>query len=177
MVTTESNNCGIYHGRCRCPYGALWEVSRVQEERALVRRAKVSEQEQARLAAEQTNNPAAYQASLRGRAFAFDYGTNAENAIRSFQEAVKLDPSFGLAWARLSCAHSQLYWLEALDPTPERLASVKDALDHALALAPDSAETHLALGYYRHYGQRDFAGALAEFRRRNKACQIISMSP
>jgi tetratricopeptide (TPR) repeat protein/predicted Ser/Thr protein kinase len=143
---------------------SLWEVSRVQEERALVRRAKVSEQEQARLAAEQANNPAAYQAYLRGRAFAFEYGSNAENAIRSFQEAVKLDPSFGLAWARLSCAHSLMYWAEALDQTPERLASVKDALDHALALAPDSAETHLALGYYRHYGQRDFSGALVEFR-------------
>jgi tetratricopeptide (TPR) repeat protein/predicted Ser/Thr protein kinase len=144
--------------------GALWEVSRVQEERALVRRAKLSEQEQARLAAEQRNHPAAYQAYLHGRAFAFDYGANAENAIRSFQEAVKLDPGFGLAWARLSCAHSLIYWAEGLDPTPERLASAKDALDHALALAPDSAETHLALGYYRHYGQRDFAGALAAFR-------------
>ncbi len=148
--------------------GALWEVSRIQEERALVRRAKLSEQEQARLAAEQTNNPAAYQAYLHGRAFAafaIEFsGRNAENAIRSFQEAVKLDPSFALAWARLSCAQSQIYWVEALDPKPERLAGVKDALDHALALAPDLAETHLALGYYRHYGQRDFAGALAEFR-------------
>jgi tetratricopeptide (TPR) repeat protein/predicted Ser/Thr protein kinase len=144
--------------------GALWEVSRVQEEYAFARRAKLSEQEQARLAAEQTNNPAAYQAYLHGRAFAFEYGTNAENAIRSFQEAVKLDPSFGLAWARLSCVQSQIYWAGGLDPKPQRLAAAKDALDHALALAPDLAETHLALGYYRHYGQRDFAGALAAFR-------------
>jgi tetratricopeptide (TPR) repeat protein/predicted Ser/Thr protein kinase len=144
--------------------GALAELSRVQEERAFVRRAQLSQQEQARLAAEQTSNPAAYQAYLHGRAFALEYGSNPENAIRSFQESVKLDPGFGLAWARLSCAHSQIYWLEALDQTQQRLASVKDALDHALALAPDAAETHLALGYYRHYGQLDFAGALAEFR-------------
>ena len=32
--------------------------------------------------------------------------SNVENAIRSYQEAVKLDPSFALAWARLSCAQS-----------------------------------------------------------------------
>jgi len=146
--------------------GALWEVSRVQGEHAFARRAKLSEQEQARLAAEQTNNPAAYQAYLQGRAFALEFsGDNVENAIRSFQEAVKLDPSFGLAWARLSVAHSQIYWAGGLDQKPERLAAVKDALDHALALAADSAETHLALGYYRHYGQLDFAGALAEFQR------------
>ena len=148
--------------------GALWEVSRVQEERAFVRHAELSEQEQARLAAEQTNNPAAYQAYLHGRAFAafaIEFsGRNAENAIRSFQEAVKLDPGFALAWARLSCAQSQIYWAQGLDPKPQRLAAAKDALDHALALAPDLAESHLALGYYRHYGQRDFAGALAAFR-------------
>ena len=37
-------------------------------------------------------------------------------------------------------------------------------LDHALALDPNLPETHLALGYYRYYGQRDFTGALAEFQ-------------
>ena len=30
-----------------------------------------------------------------------------DGAIRSFQEAVKLDPSFALAWAYLSCVQSQ----------------------------------------------------------------------
>jgi tetratricopeptide (TPR) repeat protein/predicted Ser/Thr protein kinase len=145
---------------------ALWEFFRVQEERAFERRAKLSEQEQARLAAEQTNNPAAYLAYLHGRAFAIEFsGRDVENAIRSFQEAVELDPSFALAWARLSCAHSQIYGIESLDPKPERLAGVKDALDHALALAPDLAETHLAVGYYRYYGQHDYAGALEEFRK------------
>src|SRR5437870_9674791 len=47
---------------------ALWELRRVQAERVLVRHANLSEQEKARLTAEQTNNPAAYDAYLRGRA-------------------------------------------------------------------------------------------------------------
>src|SRR4029453_10414509 len=36
--------------------------------------------------------------------------------------------------------------------------------DHALALDPNLPETHLALGYYRYYGQRDYTGGLAEFQ-------------
>jgi tetratricopeptide (TPR) repeat protein/predicted Ser/Thr protein kinase len=150
--------------------GVLWELSNVQEQRVLVRRANLSEQERARLEAEQTNNPAAYEAYLRGRAFAFAAGSqlvesDPDGAIRSFQEAVKLDPSFALAWAYLSCVQSERYWVEALDASPARLAAAKDALDHALALGPDLPETHLALGYYRYYGRRDFTGALEEFRR------------
>jgi len=139
---------------------ALWELRRVQGERALVRRANLSEQEKARLTAEQTNNPAAYDAYLRGRAFPGWW--HQEGAIQLFQEAVKLDPSFAQAWAYLSIGQSGSYWL-GTDPSPARLAAANDALDRALALDPDLPETHLALGYYRYYGQRDFAAALAEF--------------
>jgi serine/threonine protein kinase len=141
--------------------GALWELRRVQAEQVLVRRANLSEQEKARLAAEQTNNPAAYDAYLRGRTFPGWW--HQEGAIRLFQEAAKLDPSFAQAWAYLSIGQSAGYWL-GTDPSPARLAAAKDALDRALALAPDLPETHLALGYYRHYAQHDYAGALAEFR-------------
>jgi tetratricopeptide (TPR) repeat protein/predicted Ser/Thr protein kinase len=141
--------------------GVLWELSRVQGDRALVRRANLSEQERVRLEAEQTNHPAAYDAYLRGRAF--PGGWHLDGAIGLFQDSVKLDPSFALAWAYLSIAQSESYWL-GTDPSPARLAAAKDSLDRALALDPDLPETHLALGYYRYYGPRDYPGALAEFR-------------
>jgi tetratricopeptide (TPR) repeat protein len=80
---------------------------------------------------------------------------------------VKLDPNFAQAWAYLSIGQSTGYWL-GTDPSPARLAAAKDALDRALALAPDLPETHLAFGYYRYYGPRDYAGALAEFRQAEK---------
>jgi serine/threonine protein kinase len=146
--------------------GVLLELRRVQEEQALLRRANLSPQEKVRLQAKRSNNPAAYEAYLRGRAFLAGSWLNDSNingAIQFYQEAVKLDPSFALAWARLSWAQSRSYFVE-LDPTPARLAAAKDALDHALALDPNLPEVHLALGYYRYHGQRDYAGALAEFR-------------
>jgi len=128
--------------------------------------AALSPQEKARMEAKPTNNTAAYDAYLRGRAFAagspFDKPT-VDGAIHSYQEAVKLDPNFVLAWARLSSVQSNSYWL-GLDPSLAALAAAKDSLDHAVALDPNLPETHLALGYYRYYGQRDFTGALAEFQ-------------
>jgi TolB-like protein/Flp pilus assembly protein TadD len=132
--------------------------------------ATLSPQEKTRVEAKPTNNPAAYDAYLRARAFAagspFDKST-VENAIHSYQEAVKLDPNFALAWARLSYAQSNSYWL-GLDPSPARLAAAKDAADRALALDPNLPETHLAFGYYRYYGKRDYTGGLAEFQQAEK---------
>src|SRR5207248_3799320 len=72
-----------------------------------------------------------------------------------------------LAWAYLSRRQSEYYW-NGIDPSPARLAAAKDSLDHVLALDPNLPETHLALGYYRYYGQRDFTGALAEFQQAEK---------
>src|SRR6266436_2766776 len=128
--------------------------------------ATLSPQEKARVEAKPTNNTAAYDAYLRGRAFATGARwdrSNVEGEIRSYQEAVRLDPNFVLAWAYLCLAQSNSFWV-GIDPSPARLAAAKDAVDRALALDPNLPETHLALGYYRYYGKRDFTGALAEFR-------------
>jgi TolB-like protein/class 3 adenylate cyclase/Flp pilus assembly protein TadD len=126
--------------------------------------ATLSPQEKSRVEAKPTNNTAAYDAYLRGCALTGRLYQRfyTENAVQSYQEAVKLDPNFVLAWVRLSCAESLSYF--KYDPSPARLAAARDAVDHALALNPNLPETHLALGYYRYYGQRDYAGALAEFQ-------------
>jgi tetratricopeptide (TPR) repeat protein len=97
--------------------------------------AKLTPQEKARVQAQPTNNADAYDAYLRGRAItllAMSERENAERAVRSYEEAVKLDPNFALAWVYLSRAQSTYYrnW-----PSPARLAAAKDALDRALALS------------------------------------------
>ena len=123
--------------------------------------ATLSPQEKTRVEAKPTNNAAAYDGYLRARAF--PGGSHQEGGIRLFQEAVKLDPNFVLAWAYLSSAQSLSYWVGA-DPSPERLAAAKDSLDRARALDPNLPEVHLALGNYLYHGPHDYAGALAEFQ-------------
>ncbi len=133
--------------------------------------ATLSPQEKARVEAVPTKNTAAYDAYLRGRALAAGWTTdfsNQESAARAYQEAVTLDPSFALAWVYLSSADSSLYW-NGVDPTPARLAAAKEAADRAVALDPNLPEIHLALGYYRYYGLRDFKGALEEFQSAEKS--------
>src|SRR5947207_6317706 len=133
--------------------------------------ATLSPQEKAQVEAAPTKNAAAYQDYLRGRARLSGLTADDSNlmqAPRAFEEAVRLDPGFALAWVYLSCADSTVYW-RGIDSTPARLAAAKDAVDHAIALDPNLAETHLALGYYRFYGPRGFNGALLEFQLAEKS--------
>jgi serine/threonine protein kinase/Tfp pilus assembly protein PilF len=128
--------------------------------------ATLSPQEKALVAAKPTNNPAAYDAYLRARAFPGGFRVtegDPDSAIRFYQEAVKLDPNFVLAWAYLSIAQSQSHWL-GFDQTPARWAAAKDSLDHALALDPNLPEVHLAAGYH----EQDYARSLAEFQQAEK---------
>jgi TolB-like protein/Flp pilus assembly protein TadD len=126
--------------------------------------ATLSPQEKARVEATPTKNTAAYDAYLRGRAFASDQlveRAKAEETIKSFQEAVELDPTFARAWASLSIAYGNSYWL--FKQTAAGLAAASEALDRAIALEPNLPETHLAIGYYHYHIKRDFPGALTEF--------------
>jgi TolB-like protein len=133
--------------------------------------ATLSPQEKARVEATPTKNTAAYDAYLRGRALAAgltrDF-SNVESAERAYREAVTLDPNFALAWVYLSSAESSLYWT-GVDSTSARLAAARSAADRAVALDPNLPEIHLAIGYYRFYGLRDFKGALAEFQLAEKS--------
>jgi eukaryotic-like serine/threonine-protein kinase len=125
--------------------------------------ATLSPQEKARVQATPTNNPAAYDAYLRARAIPVGWGFVAEgdveSAIHLYQQAVKLDPKFTLAWAYLSIAQIQSIW-QGVDQSPARWAAARDSLDHALALDPNLPEVHLARGY----NAEDETSALAEFR-------------
>jgi TolB-like protein/Tfp pilus assembly protein PilF len=129
--------------------------------------ATLSPQEKARVEAKSTNNPAAYDAYLRARAIPVGWGFIAEgdveSAIHLYEQAVKLDPNFTLAWAYLSIANIQSVW-KGFEPSVARRASAKDSLDHAIALDPNLPEVHLARGY----NEQDDTRMLAEFREAEK---------
>jgi TolB-like protein/Flp pilus assembly protein TadD len=112
-----------------------------------------------------TENTAAYDAYLRGLSIEhnqYSYGAY-QQAAREYAEAVRLDPKFALAWARLAVMRSFLYF-NAVDLNTNTPTTVKEASDRAVALAPDAGESWIAQGAYRYRVLRDFEGATTAYK-------------
>jgi TolB-like protein/Tfp pilus assembly protein PilF len=132
--------------------------------------ATLTGREEQALTAKPTNNPEAYDAYLRGLAYEArgNYSSDAlYKAIEFYDFAVRIDPNFALAWARLSGAHSLLYFNRG-DTTAARRDAAKEALEHAQKLQPNSPETLLFLGYYQYWVLHDYMLAKATFARVRK---------
>ena len=112
-----------------------------------------------------TENTEAYTYYLRGNDY-YHYRDFLESdyriAIRMYEKAIELDPTFALAYARLSDAHSDMYWM-FYDRSKERLALAKEAVDEAFQLNPHLPEAHIALGHYYYHGFLDYERALEQF--------------
>jgi TolB-like protein/class 3 adenylate cyclase/Tfp pilus assembly protein PilF len=127
--------------------------------------AKLSGAEQQAVAQKPTQNAAAYDAYLR--AVAIDTAETLETTKRVadlYADAVRLDPQFALAWARLAVARSQLYF-NGIDLETNSGAAVKEAADRAISLQPELGEGWLAQGVYRYRVLRDFKGALESYEK------------
>jgi TolB-like protein/predicted Zn-dependent protease len=132
--------------------------------------AKLTGREQQALATKPTNNPQAYDAYLRGLVFEArsNYSSDALfKAIDFYDLAVRLDPNFALAWARLSGVHSLLY-SNRRDTTAARRDAAKGALENAQKLQPNTPETLLFTGYYQYWVLHDYGLAKATFGRVSK---------
>jgi TolB-like protein len=86
---------------------------------------------------------------------------NLLQAIELLNSAVARDPSFHAAFCQLVLAHDKLY-ADSDDHTPARLAAAEAALQRAIELRPNAAETHLARGAHLSQAFRDYKGALSE---------------
>ena len=87
-----------------------------------------------------------------------------DQAARWYQDAIAPRSQFRLALAQLAICQLRRHWLT--DPLTE--AEVMETgrwARQALALAPDLAEAHAALGLFHYYGFRDYEPALTEFQR------------
>lgn len=136
--------------------------SALAQEIAAQLKAKLSPDEKVRVAARPTQNGDAYLLYVQAQAIATGPDTEErKKAEPLFEQAVKLDPSFALAYARLSWLESWLYF--SIDPTAVRLDKARAAAAEAMRLQPDLPESRVALGFTYYYGERDYERALSEF--------------
>jgi len=95
-----------------------------------------------------TRSPAALDAYLRARQIYrnFRNGEEAQSAIAAYSEAIRLDPNYAAAFAARAIAYEvfALQWAAGTVATDSLAKGLADA-NKAVALAPDLAESHLAL--------------------------------
>jgi adenylate cyclase len=102
------------------------------------------------LVATNTQNPQAHDLYLRGLSLLAARGPGLRDAVAVFKQAVATDPEYGQAWAGLSLAYELLpYYTDSnhvvLGEWFSSLDQAEAAARRALALAPQSAESHLAM--------------------------------
>ena len=143
--------------------------SEVAQEIADALQAKLSPNEANTLATAPTKDPEAYDLFLKGeyqeREATSSHQPEAyDRAASWYREAIARDPHFALASASLAENEVWRHWyfkhLSEAD-----LEKVKSTAQRAIALAPDLAQGHIALGLYYYLGKRQYDQALGEFQR------------
>ena len=116
-------------------------------------------------AAGSSENPAAHNAVLQSD-FYFQQQTadSVRKSISFLQEAVRLDPNYALAYAKLSQAWRQYAASFAVDDASQAYDEARQAADKAVSLAPDLPEVRMTVGLLAMNPGLDFAGGEKEFR-------------
>jgi TolB-like protein/Flp pilus assembly protein TadD len=112
-----------------------------------------------------TDNNEAYQLYLRGR-FHLAKRTKDDmlRAVEYFQQAIKLDPKFALAYARISETYGSMPAYPYLSPK-EAFPPAKAAAQRALEIDPTLAEAHTFLAYSLAIYDWNWAEAETSFKR------------
>jgi TolB-like protein len=85
-------------------------------------------------------------------------------AVAFFDEAIRIDPDYALAYAERSEAWTFIGDLHT-EQKKEAWAAAKNDAEKAVAIDPNLAEAHAALGWVRFFSEWKFAEGLAELRR------------
>jgi adenylate cyclase len=110
-------------------------------------------------------NPEAYKAVLRGRFFRQkETREDSERSVAAFQEALRLDPNYALAFAELAGEYNNR-GLSGWMPPKEAYAKAKQAADQAVKIDPQLARAHRVLAAIEYNYARNFALARAETKR------------
>lgn len=112
-----------------------------------------------------TNSNEAYQLYLKGRYyFARRTRDDVFKAIESYEQAIRLDPNFALAYAMLAEIYNQMPAYPYLPPQ-EAFPKAKSAATRALEIDPNLSEAHTALGNTLAAYEWNWAEAEREFKR------------
>jgi TolB-like protein/Tfp pilus assembly protein PilF len=117
-------------------------------------------------AASSTQNLAAHNAVLQAD-FYFKQLTaeSVQRAIQLLEEAVRLDPNYAFAYAKLSQAWRQYAASFARDDAHKAYEEARRTAEKAVTLAPALAEVRMAMGFLALTPDLDFRTAEKEFRR------------
>jgi DNA-binding winged helix-turn-helix (wHTH) protein/TolB-like protein/cytochrome c-type biogenesis protein CcmH/NrfG len=136
---------------------------RVSEQVAQALTLTLTGEEQKQLTRHPTNNTEAYEAYLQGRYFWNKRTQEAyKKAIGYFDEALRIDPNFALAYSGL--ADCYLFRSEQL-PAKEAMQKAKDAAVKALEIDSSLAEAHTSLAKIQQFYDWDWAAAESSFQR------------
>src|SRR6185503_20307428 len=86
-----------------------------------------------------------------------------EKSIESFEQAIKLDPNYALAYARLARTY-QFMGTRGFSAPKEYLQKIETAAARALQLDDRLAEAHVFLGVHK-FSYFDWVGAEKEIKR------------
>ncbi len=102
----------------------------------------------AALVTQRMDDPEAYSMYLQARAAYRTRGDGVKRSIELYREVLKRDPNYAPAWSGLCGSLGVLSWYvsdEERANTARYLSEAVEAGEHALALAPDSVDTHVML--------------------------------
>ncbi len=132
------------------------------------------------ITARPTDNPEAYDAYLRGAAYALRAGNTPANALgaqKYLREAVKLDPKMAVGWALLATVDALGYMNHNLQPTVALCEEARQAAETALTLQPNLGEALMAKGHYHYSCLKDYDTAVQCFEQARQFLPNDSLIP
>jgi len=126
----------------------------------------LSPEEVSRIDKKMTDEPEAYKLYARGNEY---MGRNFKVeeriiAIQFYEQAIKIDPEFSMAYLQLAMCHLVFYWY-GYDSSVESLKKCKEAMDAAFKADPEvlnTPEAHISLANYYYMGFLNYSKALEE---------------
>lgn len=135
---------------------------------------KLTDREEELVKEKPTENMQAYDLYMRANKksesfWAFDKMEDVPDAVKMYEDAVRLDPKFLDAYDGLVALYTEISWRKPVINYEEYRLKAKEWLDKMVALKIDKPIVHRSIYLYKYEGERDYDGALAELDLIDKA--------